>query len=82
MEILNCNSGKIVIKMDDDFSNITVSAGGELVRDYTTFCIISRTIKQIEPEEKALTNDEKKAIVTAIANCNTLDMPVEFYGVL
>jgi len=81
MEMLSFNSSQILIKMDENFSGITISGGGELVKEYSTFCIIFATIKQVQPTEKSLSSDEKKAVVSAISSCKTLSMPVIFHGV-
>ena len=82
MEILKCNSGRILIKMGNDFSGITIYALGERIMDWKGFCISVSSIKQIEPVEKTLSPDEKKAIAIAISECTTLSMPIEFYEVL
>ena len=79
MEILKCNSGRIIIKMDDNFSGITIHALGERIMDWKGFCISVSSIKQVEPLEKVLSSDEKKAIAAAISKCKTLTMPIEFY---
>ena len=82
MEILKCNSGRIIIKMGEDFSGISIHATGERILDWKGFCISTSSIKQIEPIEKVLSADEKKTIAIAISKCKTLTMPIEFYEVL
>ena len=82
VEIIKCTSGTIVIRLGDDFSGIIVSASGERTLNWEGFCISVSSIKQIEPEEKTLSTEDKKAIATSIHKCKTLSMPIEFYEAL
>jgi len=82
VKIISCTSGTIVIKLDDDFSGITICASGERILNWEGFCISAASIKQIEPDEKAFSAKEKKDIAIAISKCNSLTMPIEFYEVL
>ena len=78
MEIISCSRSKIVIKLGEEFSNVTISAIGERICDYAGFCIYRDSIKQIEPFEKALTAEDRETIATAIFNCTSFIMSKKF----
>ena len=86
MEILKCNSSRIIIRLNEKFSNVTIQASGERIMDWEGFCISTSSIKQIKPIEKVFSIEEKNEIANAIKGYKDFtylsqSMPVELYEV-
>ena len=82
MEILKCTRGEIVVRLDESFNGVTISATGGRICDWKGFSVSISSIKQIAPIEKVLSAEEKHKIATAINNCKSFVMAVNFFDFL
>ena len=79
MKILNCEKGDIKIQLDSEFSNIVIRATGEMVKNFKGFAFTVSSIKQIEPDKRSLTVDEKKTIANALINWQSPTISLEIW---
>ena len=79
MKILSCGKGDIKIQLDSKFAYITIRATGEMMKDFKGFAFTVSSIKQIEPEKRLLTFDEKKEIANALINWQSPTISLEIW---
>ena len=79
MKLKKCTSGTVVIELDEEFSDITVSAVGELINRGEGFCLSIASIAQEEPSPRELELSEQEQVAAAIAQWESAPISIEFY---
>lgn len=69
MEIIKCDMCSMYVDLGKEFNNIVIKADFE--RTNGGSCVFTRTMVQVKPVEKVLSNEEKKDIVKAILEWNS-----------
>ncbi len=79
MKIVKCTSGTIIIELDKEFSNITISAKGERINEGKDFCLSINSIAEEKPVYKQIDSGKQKRIARAIINWKDTPFKIEFY---